>query len=193
MKRTRRKAWLALLSGICLMVTPVFGQDSVDFTEPGEVSEALLDPVNNDASTNSVVALFMQIDLEGDALTARNQRMTRVPVSQADFGQDPSKIIFTAFDPNRVLVGRTAVADRRMVARDGRTIVLENRTVPVIIPLLSRPQMIEILVPGNPDEIEVNVESVVGDFCDTFANDPFCSAGSPDASPHFELLRPPDP
>lgn len=193
MKRQRRKIWFVIALGIPLVMGSVLAQEPVDFTRPGELSDPLDDPVNNDVKTNSVFALFMRLEITGDVTTAHDLRMTRIPVAQADFSEDPAKIVLIANDSSGALAGRTSVSDRKMIARNGQTIVLNSRSVSVVVPLLARPQLIEISHPDSQDVVEVNVETVVGDFCDTFANDPFCAGEPADSSPHYDLLRPPDP
>jgi hypothetical protein len=161
--------------------------------DPGEIINPSQDPVNEDVNTNSIMAIFMRLEISGSNVTPHDMRLTRIPVSFAYFGEDPSRLVLRAFNASDELVGRTSVADRRMNARDGQTVIRDDRSVSVAVPLVSKPEEVALAVPETQLQYRFSVESAVRDYCDSFAADPFCSDDPPQSSPHFELLQIPEP
>ncbi len=158
---------------------------------PGPIVDPENDPVNVDVVTNSVSALVMRLEIRGDDATPTNLLVARVPVSMVDFSEDPSLIVIEALDRNGVLVGRTSVSDRKMYARDGEPVIATNRVIPVVVPLLSRPDEVRIALPGLVAQPPTSVKQTFDAYCTDFPTDEICSGAPPDDSPFFNLLRPP--
>ena len=188
--------WQALftLAIALLLATDVLpAQDREIYETPGELTDPLRDPVNMNVKVQSISALFMNLELVGDSVVVRDLRITRIPLIRADFSEDHSKIVIEVFNRNGNLVGRTSVSDRRMVARDGDTLILNERSVSVVAPLLARPSEVSVNVPGAERSQELSVESVTLDYCTDFAESTICTTESPDSHPQFDLLRRQEP
>lgn len=155
--------------------------------------DASLDPVNQQVVARTLAALSIRLELSGDTVTVHEVRLTRIPVSRAVFSVDASRIIIRAYDQSPELVGRTSVSDRRMNARDGVAVVLDDRSVSVIVPLVGRPDHIEITPPNTVMPQRFSVKEEVQEFCDDYGGDPICSGDPPRSNPEFDLLAVPDP
>jgi hypothetical protein len=182
---------VTMLCALFATSTSVAQQNRQIFVNTGDTLAQSRDPVNGDIRTNSLIALFIRLEISGDIATPHDMQLTRIPASRADFSEDPSRIVFHAYDQNNELVGRTSVADRRMNAQDGKTVILDNRTVSIIVPLLAKPDKIAITVPMTTTPQEFSVTSVVRDFCNSYAADPICSDDPPQSNPRYGLLRSP--
>jgi hypothetical protein len=159
---------------------------------PGQPVPPSLDPVNVDVKTNSLIALYIRLEISGDIAIPHDMKLTRIPLGRADFSDDASRIVFQAWNQNDELVGRTSVADRQMNARDGETVILDDRTVSIIVPLIAKPVSIAITIP-NTGVQRFSVSTVVQDFCADYGAEPVCSNDPLRSSPHYRLLYPPVP
>ena len=149
------------------------------------------DPVNIDVKTNSLNALFIRLEVSENDATAHDMRLTRIPISRADFSDDSSRIVFKAYNQHDEVVGRTSVADRRMNARDGETVILDVRTVYIVVPLIGKPDEIVITIAKSDMQKRLSVSAIVQGYCEEHDAEPFCSDDSPKSSPHYQLLNPP--
>jgi hypothetical protein len=160
---------------------------------PGQPVPPSLDPVNVDVRTNSLIALFIRLEISGNNVTPHDMRLTRIPLGRADFSDDSSRIVIQAYNQNAELVGRTSVADRRMNARDGETVILDDRTVSIIVPLIGKAVEIAITIPNTGVQQRFSVAAIVQGYCSDFGAEPVCSSDPPRSSPHYDLLHPPRP
>lgn len=160
----------------------------IEILQPANVLNAEDDPVNRIVVGDSVNALVVQLEIQGDDAAIRHVSVTRVPASMVDFGRDESKIVVEVFNANRELVGRTSVADRRMSARDGETIIHERRRVSVVVPVLRKPERIAITMPGLARQPATPVRPTAELYCRRFPRADVCSDEPPESSPFFERL-----
>jgi hypothetical protein len=161
--------------------------------QPDTALDPLLDPVNEAVSNNSIAALVVRLDISGNTVLANDIRVVRIPVSRAKFGENNALIVIHAFNDDDDLVGRTSASDRRMNARDGETVIVDDRSVSVIVPLVSRPNDITVTMPSTSALQRFSVSSAIQDYCSDYGTDPVCSNDPPRASRYFSLLHPPDP
>ena len=160
---------------------------------PDTALDPLLDPVNESVRNNSIAALVARLDISGNTVSANDVRIVRIPVSRTKFGENSALIVIEALNDDDDLVGRTSASDRRMNARDGEAVVLNDRSVSIIVPLVSTPQVITVTMPSTSAPQTFPVSSAVQAYCSDFGTDPVCSNDPPRASRYFNLLHPPDP
>lgn len=180
-----------VIIGIAILGTSVAvaAPPMIEVLRPGDVLNAENDPVNRIVVNDSVNALVVQLEIQGDDTAVRHVSITKVPAGMVDFGRDASKIVVEVFNRNNELVGRTSVADRKISSRDGETIVHERRRVSVIVPILRRPETMAITVPGAAPQPGTLVTRAVAPYCRRFPQADICSDEPPESSPFFERLR----
>ena len=147
------------------------------------------DPLNRFVASNAIFAMLVRLEISGDVVAGTEVKLTSVPFSKSSFSGDPSGIVVEACNPDREPVGRASVADRRMFARDGETVIVTDRTVSVLVPVLGTPDTIIVNIPGARRSHKVTITPQIKAQCEDSSLEHICSNPPPESSPYFEYLQ----
>jgi hypothetical protein len=147
------------------------------------------DPLNRFMASTAIFAMLVKLEISGDVVVGTEVRLTSVPFSESSFSGDASGIVVEACNPDREAVGRTSVADRKIFAKDGQTVVVTDRTVSVLVPVLGTPDRIIVNIPGAPRSHKVTITQQIEAQCEDSSLEQICSNPSPESSPYFKYLQ----
>jgi len=193
MGRPAKRLLMPLIPALFLAGMSAIAQDNLLVRDPGAIADPMLDPVNASMVLESVTAVALTLGISGDDAAVKEIKLVRIPARLADFSDDPGRIVVRAFDDGGKLVGRTSVSDRNVIARDGETIIASDRRLSAIVPVLGKPDVVVVTLPGLPSQPPLSVETVVTDFCGRFPEENICRGVEPEDSPYINRLRPKDP
>lgn len=176
-----------------LACSPAVAQENLLMRDPGVIANPALDPVNEAMALESVIAVTLSLSISGDDVAVKKIKLVRIPARLADFSDDPGRIVVLAFDASGDLVGRTSVSDRNVIAKDGQTIILTDRKVNAVVPVIGRPEVVVVTLPDRSSQPATSVEPIVTEFCGRFPEEGICAGARPEDSPYINRLRPPKP
>jgi hypothetical protein len=156
--------------------------------QPGQIAPAE-DPLNKFVASTAIFAMLVKLEIRGDIVVKTEVKLTSAPFSRSSFSGDESGIVVEVCNPDREPVGRASLADRKMFARDGETVIVTDRTVSAVIPVLGIPDTIIVNIPGVPSSHRVTITRQIRAQCRDSSLEHICSNPSPESSPYFEYLQ----
>ena len=147
------------------------------------------DPLNSLVASTAIFAMLIKFEIRGDVVTRTEVKLTKLPVSVSSFSRDPSGIVIEVYNSDRESVGCTSVADRRMFARDGETVIVTDRTVSALVPVFGTPDRIKVAIPGAASSQTVTVTQQIEAQCRDSSLEYICSNQSPEPSFISECLQ----
>jgi hypothetical protein len=168
----------------------IFADESLQeiIGQPAQIAPAE-DPLNRFVASTTIFAMLVKLEIRGDVVVRTEMKLTSVPFSRSSFSSDTSGIVVEVCNPDRGPVGLTSIADRRMFARDGETIIVTDRTVSALVPILGTPEEIIVNVPEAQRSYRETVTPQIRAQCEDSSLEHICSNPSPESSPYFEYLQ----
>jgi hypothetical protein len=116
------------------------------------------------------------VNISGDNVALGRVVISRVPRDQRSADGEAGNVIVEALDSNKAVIGRGSTPDRRINVQEGvGVVIVEDRSVSVVVPLTRRPLAVTVTLPDSPKQPHTFELESIGDlYCKKFSNDPIC-------------------